>query len=92
VIRRGPRERQAEGDVHRSAEGRHLDGGHPHVVIGREHRVELPAQRPHEHGVGRERAHCAERFRRRPEHPLFLVAEQTALTGVRVHGADRQPR
>ena len=85
VIGRRPRKRQPERHVHRPAERRHLDRRHAHVVIRRQHGVELAPHRAHEDGVGGQRADGAERLGGGAEHAGLLVAEQPRLAGVRVH-------
>ena len=52
------------------------------------------ATRPHEHGVGRERAlgidaFAARGFDRRRNDGLLLVAEQAAFAGMRIEPGDR---
>jgi hypothetical protein len=61
-------------------------------VIGRKHRVELAPHCPHEDRVGRKRPRGTQRRRCRCEDPLFLVAEQTGLSAMRIQGANREPR
>lgn len=61
-------------------------------MIGRQHRIELTAQCPNEHRVGRQRARCLQLTGCGTEDPLFLIAEQSRLPGVRVQCTDRKAR
>ena len=61
-------------------------------MIGSEDRVELAAQRAHEHGVGGQGPRGAERPRRGGEETLILVAEEPGLPGMGVERAHRQSR
>jgi hypothetical protein len=56
VVRRSPRKRQAQRDIYRTTEGRHLDRGHSYIMIRREDRVELAPHGPNEDGIRRKRA------------------------------------
>src|SRR5439155_135976 len=78
---------QSERHVHTRAESRDFHGRHPDVVIGREHGVELALERPHEHGVRRQRPGGAERPGRGLEQACVLVAEQAGLAGMGIEGA-----
>ena len=55
MVGTGTHERQAERDIDGATEAGNLDGGHPHIVVGCDHGVELPAHRPYEYGIRRER-------------------------------------
>jgi hypothetical protein len=67
VIRRRSRERKAERHVHGTAERGDLDRRHAHVMVGRDHRIELAAHRAHENRVGGERPVYSRGARRRRE-------------------------
>jgi len=91
VIGRCARERQAEGDVHRAAERRDLDGGHPDIVIWSDDGVELAAQGAHEDGVGGKWTRDSSRARGRCEKPGVFVAKSSTVTRVRIQRAQGQP-
>jgi hypothetical protein len=60
-------------------------------VIRRQYGVELAPHRPHEHGVGRQRAGGSKRLGRRPQHPVLLVTEEPRLARMRIHRAEGEP-
>ena len=92
MIGGGAHEGQPQRDVHRRPERGHLDRRHPHVVVGREDGVELAAHRPNEHGVGGDRAGGTEALDRGRQDPGLLVTEKPLLAGMRVEGAEGEPR
>src|SRR5690606_32633135 len=94
VVRRGPHEGEAERDVDAVAERGRLEGGHAHVVVGGDHGVELAGRGADEHRVRGDRAARVDALRLQPcpcglQDARLLIAEQAAIGGVRVHGAQR---
>ena len=92
VIGGGADERQPERDVHAAAERGDLDRRHADIVIRRQHGVELAAHRAHEDGIGGQRPGGTQTVGGRRQNARLLVAEESLLAGVRVEGAERQPR
>jgi len=92
VIRRRARERKSERDIYRAAERRDLDGGHPDVVIRRDHGVKFPAHRSHKNRIRRKRPINSGSSRRWLQKVRVLAAKSPAITGVRIEGAQRNSR
>src|SRR5687767_7687175 len=97
MIDRGADDRQAQGDVHRPAERRHLDRDQTLIVIAGDDRIELPAHRADEDRVRGERSTYVDPptgtgLDRRTEHPLVFTAQQAMLSGVRVQTRETKPR
>src|ERR1051326_6601349 len=92
VIGRTPRKRQSEGDVHRVSKRGHLDGGHPDIVIRRDHGVERPTHRPNEDRVRREGTLETSVVGRGCEQLVVFTTESAAVAGGRIHRAERDAR
>jgi hypothetical protein len=84
MIRRRARERKSQGDIHRIAERRDLDGGHPDVVIRRNHGVKFAAHRSHKDRVRRERPLDTCSACGRLEDLRVFTAESPTIAGVRI--------
>jgi hypothetical protein len=92
MIRRRAWERKPQRDIYRTAERSDLDGGHPHVVIRRDHGVKLPAHRSHEDRVRRKRSLDSGSSRCWLQKVRVLAAKPSAITRVRVESAQRDSR
>jgi hypothetical protein len=87
MIGRGARKRQAKGHVHRIAERRDFDRGHPHVVIWRDHRIELTTHRADENGIGGKWAGDSGLLCGRGQQLRVLISEPATVTSVRIERA-----
>ena len=92
MVRRSARKRQAECDIHTAAEARDFDGRHANVVIRRNDDVEFTADRTHKYRIGRKRTEHTEFRRDRRQQFGILTAKPAAVTRVRIHGTERNPR
>ena len=92
VIRGSPREGEAKRHIHSPSEIGHLDRRHSHIVVGRDHRIELAPERAHEDGIGRQRAGGTKLLRGGTQHPVVFIPEQTRFSRVRIEGAHGQSR
>jgi len=92
VIRRGPRKRQSERNVHRAAERRDLDRRHTHIVIGRDHRVEFAAHGANEHGIGGKWSGDSCFRGRGGEQRCVFLAEPSGVSRVGIERAERDSR
>jgi len=88
VVRRCPREWQAECDVHRVAERRNFDGCHADIVVRGDHCIELAPHRAHENGIGRERTGDPRSSRRRCKKLRVFVTESPRVARVRIECAE----
>jgi hypothetical protein len=97
VVYRGAHERQAQRDVHASAEARVLEHRQTLVVVHREHRVRLLEAVRHEQRVGRHRperidAGLSRRLDRRRDHLGILAPEVPGFPAVRIESGDQDSR
>ena len=94
MVRRSPRLRQAEGDVHRLVEIQQLERDQSLVVVHRQHRIEFPLRRIAENRIRHIRAGeggeagFVERGDGGGDDGFFLAAESAVLPGMGVQPAD----
>jgi len=92
MIRGCARERQAKCEINGASERRDFDGGHPDIMVRRDHRVELSAHGANEHRVGGKWSGDLRLARCWPKQLHFLVAESLSVARVRVQRAKRDAR
>jgi len=92
VIRRGARERKPQRDIYGAAERRDLDGGHPDVVIWRDHGVEFPAHRSHKDRIRWKGPVDSSGASGRLQNLCVFATEPSTIAGVRIESAQRNSR
>jgi hypothetical protein len=85
MVRRRPRERQTERDVHRTPERRHFYRSHPDIVIRRNDRVELTAHRSHKDRIRGIWSGYPSAASGGKQHTLVFIPEATSVSAMWVH-------